>query len=103
MGRGARANEGDTRVSANGYHYTRTKDRWRLTHHILAEQSLGRPLREDEGVFFHDGKRENLLPANIGVRDKGRGSLRRRLATVEDRIRELNAEADEIRRELSQR
>lgn len=103
MGRGAKANEGDTRTSANGYHYTRTVDRWRLTHHLIAEQQLGRPLREDEGVYFDDGKRENLSPENIKVRDKGRGSLRRRRSVIEDRIRELQAELEEINKELQER
>jgi len=92
-------------VSANGYHYTKAidpktkKECWRLTHHIIAEQTLGRPLRDDERVHFI-GKKTDLSPENIKVVEKGRGSMRRRLAQIEARIAELQAEADEIRKEL---
>lgn len=100
MARGQKANVGDKRVAPNGYEYTRTESGWRLTHHLVAESILERPLQADEGVYFKDGKRHNLDPENIAVREKGRGSLRRRLAHIEDRIRELSAERDEIKQEL---
>lgn len=105
MARGAAANVGATRVSANGYHYTKAvdpsdgKEKWRLTHHIIAEQKLGRPLREDERVHFV-GKKSDLSPDNIKVVEKGRSSLRRRKAQIEARIQELQAELEEINREL---
>lgn len=100
MARGQKANVGDKRVAPNGYHYTRTESGWRLTHHLVAEKKLGRPLHTDEGVYFVDGKRHNLSPDNISVREKGRGSLRRRLAQLDDRIRELTAERDAIQKQL---
>ena len=100
MPRGQAAKEGDTRVSDNGYHYTRTATEWRLTHHIIMEKTLGRKLKEDERVIFVDGKRSNLDPDNIEVREKGRGSLRRRQAIVEARIAELQAELADINAEL---
>lgn len=98
--RGQTSEVGSTRTAPNGYHYTKTAVGWRLTHHLIMEEELGRKLREDEGVYFVDGKRHNLDPSNIKVREKGRGSLRRRLAVIEARIDELEAERDEIKREL---
>lgn len=105
MARGALAPLGSTRVSANGYHYTKAidpatnKECWRLTHHILAEKKLGRPLREDERVHFV-GSKSNLSFDNIKIVERGRGSLRRRKAQIEARIAELQAELDEINKEL---
>lgn len=101
MARGGKASVGDTRVSANGYHYTRTEDKWRLTHHIIMEATLGRKLEPDERVVFVDGKRSNLKPDNIEIREKGRGSIRRRKAALEARIEELQSELNEINAELA--
>jgi hypothetical protein len=101
MARGKAVADGATRVSQNGYHYTKTGGKWRLTHHIVAEQILGRPLREDERVSFKDPKqRLNLEPSNIVISEKGQGSIRRRKAQLEVRIAELQAELDEINKEL---
>jgi len=105
MARGSSAPLGSTRISANGYHYTKAvdpstnKECWRLTHHIIAEQHLGRPLREDERVHFV-GKKSDLSWGNIQVVERGRGSLRRRKAQIEARVAELQAELDEINKEL---
>lgn len=105
MARGQNAEIGATRTSQNGYHYTKAEDDgtgkpgWRLTHHIVAEQKLGRKLREDERVTFIGSKRD-LSPSNIRVVEKGKSSVRRRLAQVEARILELQAERDELRKEL---
>ena len=90
--RGSAAPEGATNVSKNGYHYTKQGGKWRLTHHILAEKMLGRPLREDERVSFANGKKTDLREANIIVAKKGTTSLRRRKAQLEARIQELRAE-----------
>jgi argininosuccinate lyase len=100
MPRGQGANIGDERISANGYHYTRTESGWRLTHHIVAEQTLGRPLNDDERVTFKDKKRTNLSPENVVVILQGKTSLRRRKANVEARIEELKAELAYINNEL---
>lgn len=100
MARGKTANVGDTRIAPNGYHYTKTEDGWRLTHHLVAEKMLGRPLREDERVRFKTGNKLMLNPTNIEVVPKGRGSLRRRKAVIEARIEELQAELEEITAEL---
>ena len=102
MPRGKIADVGDTYTSANGYHYTKTRnDGYRLTHHILAEKVLGRPLKANEMVRFKDGNKTNLTEKNINVIEKGTGSLRRRKAQIEARIQELQAELDEIEREIS--
>lgn len=61
--------EAKTRVSKNGYHYTRQgPGNWVLTHHLVAAEKLGRPVNTDvETVRFVDGDRENLSPDNILV------------------------------------
>lgn len=101
MTRGHTSKEGDERVAANGYHYTKTTDKWELTHHLILEQKLGRRLGPEERAVFVDGKRGNLHPDNIEVREKGRGSLRRRKAIIESRISELTTELEEINEELA--
>jgi hypothetical protein len=94
------AADGTIRVSANGYSYTKSDGRWRLTHHIIAEANLGRPLAPGERVEFKDKDRTNLKPENVLVRTKGEGSVTRRLAVIDDRIRELQAERDLLVAEL---
>lgn len=106
MARGKAVEVGATRVSQNGYHYTKValngtdKAAWKLTHHIIAEKKIGRSIREDERVVFRNGKKRDLSPKNIEVREKGRGSVRRRKAQLEARIAELQAELTEINKEL---
>jgi hypothetical protein len=87
-------------VSPNGYHYTRVKGTWRLTHHIVAEGFLGRKLRDGERVRFKTSNRMNLSPSNIEVVEKGKGSLRRRKAALEARIEELQAQLADINDQL---
>lgn len=101
MTRGKNAEVGDTYVSANGYHYTRAKSGYRLTHHLLAEEILGRELRSNEMVRFKDKDKTNLKKSNIQIIEKGSASLRRRRAVLEARIDELKAELEEINREIS--
>jgi hypothetical protein len=101
MARGKAAKPGDTRTAPNGYHYTRTEKEWRLTHHIVAEQTLGRPLTEDERVEFIDRDRKNLKAGNLRVIKKGRGSVRRRIAQIEERIRELEAQKADLEAQLA--
>lgn len=108
MARGQAVEVGATRVSQNGYHYTKVekvpgteKPGWRLTHHIIAEKKLGRPLREDERVEFI-GKKSDLRPDNIRIVERGQGSVRRRIAQLEARRDEINAELAALRAELAQ-
>lgn len=102
MAKGRQSNVGDTRKAPNGYHYTRTEQGWRLTHHIIAEEQLGRPLNEDERTKFVDGDRSNLKPSNIKVIKKGKASLRRRKAVLETRIEELQAELAYVTSQLGE-
>lgn len=98
--RGQKSDVGDTRVAPNGYHYTRTKEGWKLTHRLVAESKLGRSLGDDERVTFVDGDRANLDPNNLRVSKVRSGSLERRKARIEARIEELQAELREINKEL---
>jgi hypothetical protein len=99
--RGKNAKPGDTRVAPNGYHYTRTKlDGWRLTHHIIAEKTLGRPLKDGERVSFRDKDRTNLDPSNIVVNAMGNNSLRKTRARLEARIQELQAQLHDVESEI---
>lgn len=91
---------GDTNVSANGYHYTRVDSGWKLTHHIVAEQSLGRPIRPDETVRFKDGDRNNLSPDNIVVSTR-KTSLRGKIARLDAQIMELTNERDRLKEQLA--
>jgi hypothetical protein len=89
--RGKAASPGDTNVSQNGYHYTRTETRWRLTHHLLAEEMLRRPIKDDEQVYFLDGDRTHLVMDNIGVRPKLLNGSKRK-GQLYARIEQLIAE-----------
>lgn len=105
MPRGMLSAEGETNVAANGYHYTKTKDDgWRLTHHLVAERILGRPIdTSKEIVRFIDKDKTNFDPSNIEVIPKGKVSARKRLAQIEARIKELLAEKEDLERELGLR
>lgn len=91
MPRGKPSQDGDTYTSANGYHYTKVDGKHRLTHHIIAERQLGRPIAHDETVSFVDGNRENLSPDNIKV-SKRKTSLRGRIAALESKKMEIEGE-----------
>lgn len=99
--RGSRSEVGSTKVAQNGYHYTKTDEKWRLTHHIIAEENLGRELSADERVVFKDGDRANLDPSNIEVRRKNTASLRRKEAQLVARIEEMQAELDAVRMQIT--
>lgn len=97
---------GSTRRAQNGYSYTKIKDegpnQWRLTHHLIAEKKLGRPIDTSvERVVFVDGDRWNLKPENIKVVAKSQGPLTRRRAQLEDRIRELKVQLDDVNAKLA--
>jgi hypothetical protein len=94
--------DGEENVSQNGYRYRRVSGKWILVHKLVAEERLGRQLRANEGAYFVDGDRTNFDPDNIGVRVKGGGKLRSRLAAVEERIRELEAERTSILKDLGE-
>lgn len=92
MGKGRNAEIGDTNVNANGYHHTKTKSGWRLTHHVIAERELGRVIdTSQEQVVFIDRDRTNLDPENISVRPR-KNSRKQRIERLKERIQVLQEE-----------
>lgn len=102
MARGQLSEVGATRVAKNGYHYTKTEDGWRLTHHLTAEKMLGRPLNENESVRFKEPKykKDPYDENGVVVIKKRTASLRNQLARLEARRDEINAEIDYIKKQL---
>jgi hypothetical protein len=101
MPRGSTSPEGTVMVSANGYSYTKHNGKTRLTHHIIAEQTLGRPVNtETELIRFKNGDKTDLSPGNIEVIPKNKASVRKRLAVVEARIAEYEAEREYLLKQL---
>lgn len=92
-----RSKVGDTNISANGYSYTKTEQGWRLTHHLIAEEKLGRPLHEGERVYFVDNDRTNLDPDNVEVRrpkvtkEDKIFLIKEKIARLQDELAELEA------------
>jgi hypothetical protein len=110
MGRGQTAQLGDTRIAKNGYHYTKIEPRengiasngWILTHWLTAEKKLGRQLEPNESVRFKEPKfkRTPYDPDGIVIIKKKTASARRRIAVIDDRIRELQAERAILAKEV---
>ena len=105
MPRGSTAQVGDTRIAKNGYHYTKTEDRnWVLTHWLTAEAARGGEQinPEKEMVQFIDAKfkKDPTNPAGVRIIKKNTSSLRKRLAVVEARIEEYQAERARIMKQL---
>jgi hypothetical protein len=100
MPKGTASDDGAVKEAKNGYSYTKTSEGWRLTHHIIAEETLGRAIQPNERVIFIDKNRKNLVAKNIKVVPQGRSSTRRRIAALEARIEELQAELNELRKSL---
>lgn len=97
MPRGQAAEVGNTHTAKNGYHYTRTEDGWRLTHHLIAEKTLGRRIDTTaETVRFKDKDCHNLHPDNILVVPKGHKSNGSKRAQLEVRIAELQAQLEAL-------
>lgn len=90
--RGQKSPIGSTRVAPNGYHYTKTDEFvWRLTHHIVMEEKLGRDLMAHERVFFVDGIRSNLDPDNLLIREIV-GGKKKKIAELTAKISHLEAQ-----------
>src|SRR4051794_6136823 len=100
MARGQASKVGDTNIAQNGYHYTRTEDGWRLTHHLVAEKTLKRRLRDDEQAYFIDKDKTNFDPKNIGVRPKAKSTAHKRLAQLQARRNEIDAQIQELEKSL---
>ena len=104
MPRGQAAPVGAVFTNKNGYHHTKVdEDRGFVATHVLRmEERLGRRLTKGEFVKFVDGNRFNLDPDNLELRTRGdRKSPQARLAVLEAHIEELQAEADELRKQIA--
>lgn len=99
--RGKSASIGATKVSPNGYHYTKTERKWELTHRLIAERKLGRPLSDNEYARFKDNDRTNLNPDNIIVKEYRQRSVNHKINNLEARIEELQAKLESLRSSMS--
>lgn len=93
---------GTIRIAPNGYHYIKVQNPdattcWRFKHHVAMEKYIGRPLREDERVSFVTGKKDNFNEKNLRLSIKGTKSNAKRIAQIESKIEELQAELEELR------
>ncbi len=95
-----RSKVGDTRWSPNGYHYTRIESGWELTHRVMMSQKLGRPLADNERVTFGDNDRTNLSIDNLVLKVTKEGSIKRRIARLEAKRDEIEAEIKSLKRDL---
>jgi hypothetical protein len=100
MGRGKTAEVGDTRVSQNGYHYTKVPGDWRLTHHLTAEKHLGRALSDNEIVKIKNKREPYKFNDNIEIIVKRTSSLRKRKAVLESKIQDLQGELASVNKAL---
>jgi hypothetical protein len=103
MPRGTAKRPGDEFTNQNGYTYVKTADRgWVQKALLIAEGKLGRRLTSDERAIFIDGDRRNLDPDNIKVTQKyNKQSAQAKLARLEEQIRELTAQADDLREAIA--
>lgn len=103
---------GDVVTAVNGYSYTYVKDELnpegrpvrKLTHHVIAREKYGRWPAEDERVVFDDGDRTNLDPDNIKYTKKSPKvvGLKRKYHALIERIREAEAQLDDVRKQLKE-
>jgi len=104
MPRGQRAKVGDKTTNQNGYEYTRTEERgWVGSHILLMEEHLGRELRPGEYVAFVGANHSPPLTLDmIELRQRGdfRTTAKARIAQIETRIEELQAEKELLEEEL---
>lgn len=97
MSRGFASAIGEERTSQNGYLYVKTPQGWRLKHLVIVERMLGRSLYPMERIRFKDGNKKNLDLDNLDVVVKKSKTVAARVAWLEAKIEELQAELDELR------
>lgn len=91
---------GAVRVAQNGYQYVKTKEGWRLKHHIIAEEKYERTIdTKIETVRFKDRDRTNFDPDNIVVEPKKGITGAAKKARLQARIEELQAQLEELEEE----
>lgn len=87
---------GTERIAPNGYHYIKQEDgSWKLRHHLVAEETLGRPMFKHERAYFIDNDKENFDPANIAVRTT-KHSKDDRIAWLRTKIQQYTEELHEL-------
>ena len=93
---------GSERKAQNGYWYVKVDGRgWTLKHWLVAEEELGRKIDTNkESTRFVDGNKNNLNPENILVVPKDPATLKRRIATHEQRINQLNDQLGWLKAQL---
>jgi len=103
MARGAAAAVGDERWSANGYHYTKTARGWILTHRMLMEEKLGRPLLGTERVVFKNRNKRDIRIDNLELAEVKTDlkKLKQKLASIQDKIREYQAMEQETLEQIA--
>src|ERR1700742_4525365 len=103
MPRGQLAEVGTRTQNRNGYWQTKTEDRgWVADHILVMEEHIERQLRPNEFVKFKSEDRDNLGLDNLELRTRGDAkSPAARLAAIESRIEELQAEAEELRAQIA--
>lgn len=104
MPRGAPRQVGDRFTNQNGYTYEKTEaDGWQPVHKLIAERKLGRRLTPEERAIFQDNNRANLSDGNIVVVQKySKQSAKAKLVRIEEQIRELQAQAEELRAQIAE-
>jgi hypothetical protein len=101
MPRGQKAEIGDKTVNKLGYEYTKTKDGWVGTHILVMERHLGRKLDPGEFVAFLNGHKPPITLEMLILRKRGdKKSPQHRLAEIDARIEELQAERESILEEI---
>jgi hypothetical protein len=93
MPRGKQSQVGDTTINKNGYEYRKTENGWVGTHILVMEEKLGRKLLPGEYVAFLNGHNPPVTLDMIELRKHGdHRSKAARIAVIESRIEELQAE-----------
>lgn len=106
MPKGKRSAVGDRTVNQNGYAYIKTSDRgWTAEHQLFAEENiLGRRLLPGEYVEFvcEPEDRYPVTEEKIRVRRRGdhRSKVAARIAQIDARIEELQAERGHLLQEI---
>ena len=104
MPRGQRSEEGDQRISQNGYRMVRTERGWQFLHRVIAEEKLGRPLEEGERVSFKDRDPLNCDPDNIETYPaRWKRNKELEIERLEDIIGKASARLEALREELGHR
>ena len=106
MARGESFEVGFERIAQNGYHYIKqppgTKPAWKLRHHLIAEERLGRPINSKfETVCFKDRNRHNFDPENIVVEPRKGMDTATKIGLLSAQKAQIEADLAELLEEVS--